>query len=50
VVELEVRAESGGAIALYTGLGFTVTGRRPKYYQNPPDHAVLMRLDLAKYK
>ncbi len=28
VVELEVRAGSGGAIALYEGLGFVVAGRR----------------------
>jgi [ribosomal protein S18]-alanine N-acetyltransferase len=50
VVELEVRAGSGGAIALYTGLGFVVTGRRGGYYQRPVEDAVLMRLDLAKYK
>jgi ribosomal-protein-alanine N-acetyltransferase len=50
VVELEVRAGSGGAIALYTGLGFVVTGRRTKYYREPVEDAVLMRLDLAKYK
>jgi [ribosomal protein S18]-alanine N-acetyltransferase len=50
VVELEVRAGSGGAIALYIGLGFIVTGRRGGYYQRPVEDAVLMRLDLAKYK
>jgi ribosomal-protein-alanine N-acetyltransferase len=50
VVELEVRVGSGGAIALYTGLGFVVTGRRGGYYQRPVEDAVLMRLDLAKYK
>ena len=46
-VELEVRASSAGAIALYSGLGFVVEGRRPGYYQTPPDDAVLMRLELA---
>jgi [ribosomal protein S18]-alanine N-acetyltransferase len=50
VVELEVRAGSGAAIALYTGLGFIVTGRRAKYYRDPAEDAVLMHLDLAKYK
>jgi len=50
VVELEVRVGGGGAIALYTGLGFVVTGRRGGYYQRPVEDAVLMRLDLAKYK
>jgi ribosomal-protein-alanine N-acetyltransferase len=50
VVELEVRAGSGGAIALYSGLGFVVTGRRGGYYQRPAEDAILMRLDLAKDK
>lgn len=47
VIELEVRAGSAGAIALYSGLGFLVEGRRPRYYQAPLDDAVLMRLKLA---
>jgi ribosomal-protein-alanine N-acetyltransferase len=47
VVELEVRAASSGAIALYEGLGFEIEGRRPRYYQAPLDDAVLMRLKLA---
>lgn len=46
-IELEVRAASMGAIALYSGLGFVVEGRRPGYYQAPLDDAVLMRLKLA---
>jgi len=45
-VVLEVRASSAGAIALYAALGFTLTGRRPSYYRDPEDDAVLMRLDL----
>jgi ribosomal-protein-alanine N-acetyltransferase len=44
---LEVRATSTGAIALYTGLGFTQTGRRPRYYRDPEDDAVVMRLEPA---
>jgi ribosomal-protein-alanine acetyltransferase len=45
-VILEVRAASAGAIALYASLGFTETGRRPRYYHDPEDDAVLMRLQL----
>jgi [ribosomal protein S18]-alanine N-acetyltransferase len=47
-LELEVRVSSQGAIALYTGLGFVVTGRRRAYYQEPVEDAVLMRLELEK--
>jgi ribosomal-protein-alanine N-acetyltransferase len=46
-IELEVRATSVGAIALYSGLGFVVEGRRPGYYRVPTDDAVLMRLKLG---
>ena len=41
-VELEVRAGSGGAIALYGGLGFEVVGRRPGYYAQPREDALVM--------
>jgi [ribosomal protein S18]-alanine N-acetyltransferase len=47
VIELEVRAASAGAISMYSGLGFVVKGRRARYYQDPTDDALLMRLDLA---
>lgn len=47
-VELEVRAASGGAIELYRSLKFVSVGRRPAYYSDPVDDAVLMRLDLEK--
>jgi ribosomal-protein-alanine N-acetyltransferase len=43
---LEVRAAGAGAIALYTSLGFTPTGRRPRYYRDPEDDALAMRLQL----
>jgi len=43
---LEVRTNSTAAIALYIGLGFTKTGRRPLYYRDPDDDALLMRLPL----
>jgi [ribosomal protein S18]-alanine N-acetyltransferase len=47
-LELEVRAGSAGAIALYVGLGFIVVGRRGGYYRDPVEDAVLMRLELEK--
>jgi ribosomal-protein-alanine N-acetyltransferase len=47
-LELEVRAGSGGAIALYAGLGFVVAGRRVGYYRDPAEDALLMRLDLDR--
>ena len=43
-VDLEVRAGSDDAIALYHSLGFAVVGRRKGYYANPADDAVLMSL------
>ncbi len=43
---LEVRAASSAAIALYTALGFTLAARRPRYYRDPDDDALLMRMDL----
>jgi ribosomal-protein-alanine N-acetyltransferase len=46
-LELEVRAASAGAMALYEGLGFVPEGRRRGYYREPVDDAVLMRLKLA---
>lgn len=46
-VELEVRAKSVGAIALYVRLGFVEVGRRRAYYREPNDDAVLMRLELV---
>jgi ribosomal-protein-alanine N-acetyltransferase len=49
-IELEVRAGSAGAIALYAGLGFVVVGRRGGYYRDPDEDAVLMQLKLAEGK
>ena len=45
-LELEVRAGSAGAIALYRTLKFVVVGSRPGYYQDPEEDALLMRLQL----
>ncbi len=41
-IELEVRASSGGAQALYAELGFRELGRRRGYYREPVEDAVLM--------
>jgi ribosomal-protein-alanine N-acetyltransferase len=41
-LELEVRASSDGALALYRALGFVEQARRREYYRNPPEDAVLM--------
>jgi [ribosomal protein S18]-alanine N-acetyltransferase len=47
-LELEVRAGSIGAIALYSSMGFVVVGRRRDYYREPVEDALLMRLDLTQ--
>jgi [ribosomal protein S18]-alanine N-acetyltransferase len=46
VTLLEVRASNLQAQALYRALGFEVAGRRPRYYADPVEDAVLMRLAL----
>lgn len=46
-VMLEVRVDNEPAIALYEGFGFTVLGRRPRYYQPEDVDAFTMRLVLA---
>ena len=40
---LEVRASNAPAIALYDKLGFTQVGRRPNYYRNPKEDALILR-------
>lgn len=40
---LEVRASNAPAQALYEKLGFSQVGRRPKYYQNPKEDALILR-------
>ena len=40
---LEVRVSNAPAIALYEKLGFTQVGRRPNYYRNPKEDALIMR-------
>jgi len=45
-VMLEVREANRSAQAFYRFLGFSEEGRRPGYYSNPVEDAVLMRLGL----
>jgi ribosomal-protein-alanine N-acetyltransferase len=45
-VILEVRVSNLPALALYCALGFTESGRRPRYYADPVEDAVLMRLGI----
>lgn len=39
---LEVRASNETAIALYVGRGFSRTGQRVRYYQNPVENALVL--------
>ena len=39
---LEVREHNDAARALYADAGFTETGRRPGYYDQPPDNALVL--------
>ena len=40
---LEVRSSNAPAIALYEKLGFSQVGRRPNYYRNPREDALILR-------
>ena len=40
---LEVRASNIPAQKLYASLGFSQVGRRPKYYSNPREDALILR-------
>ena len=43
---LEVRASNVPAITLYDKLGFHQVGRRPNYYRNPKEDALILRKSL----
>ena len=46
---LEVRESNQAARGLYEGLGFTVTAKRPNYYTQPEEDAlILWHEDLTK--
>ena len=40
---LEVRASNDAAIKLYEKLGFSQIGRRPNYYRDPKEDALILR-------
>jgi ribosomal-protein-alanine N-acetyltransferase len=42
-IRLEVRESNARAVRLYERCGFTVVGRRPGYYADPTEDALLMR-------
>jgi ribosomal-protein-alanine N-acetyltransferase len=46
-VLVEVRASNLPALALYRAQGFAIAGRRPGYYADPIEDAVLLDLRLA---
>lgn len=43
---LEVRESNAAARALYEKCGFVITGRRPSYYENPTEDAIMYALSL----
>lgn len=45
-VMLEVRAGNDGALRLYHRRNFQIVGRRPRYYSNPVDDALLLTAKL----
>jgi [ribosomal protein S18]-alanine N-acetyltransferase len=46
VLSLEVRVSNAAAVALYRKLGFREVGRRPRYYADNGEDALLMDLEL----
>jgi len=46
-IVLEVRASNQPALAMYQSFGFRKTGRRPRYYADPVEDAVLLSLGLT---
>jgi ribosomal-protein-alanine acetyltransferase len=46
-ITLEVRESNLAAQALYAKCGFSLAGRRPRYYREPEENALLYRLTLS---
>jgi ribosomal-protein-alanine N-acetyltransferase len=46
-IHLEVRESNTAAVSLYKSFGFIESGRRPRYYSDPIEDAVLMTLKLG---
>lgn len=44
---LEVRSSNASALALYQKLDFVQIGRRPGYYRNPREDALILRKELS---
>ena len=44
---LEVRASNAGAIAFYAAWEFFPAGRRPRYYADPPEDALVLSRELT---
>jgi [ribosomal protein S18]-alanine N-acetyltransferase len=44
---LEVRSSNETALGFYRALGFAETGRRPRYYADPEEDAILMKLRMG---
>lgn len=42
-LSLEVRVSNTSAVSLYEKMGFTQVGRRPNYYRNPKEDALILR-------
>jgi ribosomal-protein-alanine N-acetyltransferase len=47
-VYLEVRESNRGAIALYERAGFAPFGRRRRYYRDPTEDAMVLRMSMAE--
>ncbi len=46
-LSLEVRVSNAPARALYDSLGFAEVGKRPRYYVNPIEDALILRKELC---
>lgn len=49
-ITLEVRESNTSAIRLYEKHGFSVTGKRRRYYKKPDEDAIIMNLLLREYR